>query len=135
SAEDGSLLISVESIVGSEYPSVVASVAASVPIADSLSEAIAEDSASLKLVLVGDALAPPVADDVALEFREEIRADGSESCCCIATIWLMRLSTAEILIVLWDRRFGEQLEPAGAAAPSLRAHAWVMTAHSAPAPR
>ncbi|HYB26581.1 MAG TPA: hypothetical protein VEF89_08215 [Solirubrobacteraceae bacterium] len=66
-AEDGSLLISVESIVGSLYMSDV-DVGSLPPIADSVPEASAEDRASLKLAEVALVLAPPVAADDELEF-------------------------------------------------------------------
>jgi hypothetical protein len=59
--------------------------------------ASAEFRASPKLL--EETVAPPLAAVLALDSSEEARALGSESCCCIATIWLMRLSMAEILIL------------------------------------
>ena len=65
----------------------------------------ADDNASLKLVDPLPVVAPSDAPPESVEVAEEARAlPGSVSCCCIARIWSMRLVTASILILHWDRR-------------------------------
>src|ERR1700749_114951 len=72
----------------------------------------AEDKASLKLADPLPVVAPSDAPPELVEGAGDAGARlGSVICCCIASIWSMRLLTASILIIHSDRRPRRQLEP------------------------